>query len=40
MKGCGEFGAKNRPEGFNAWLTLALSARAPAPPPMKPTFRK
>jgi hypothetical protein len=31
---------ENCPEGFNVWLTLALSARAAAPPPMKPTFRK
>ncbi len=33
LKGYYEFGAKNRPEGWNVWLTLAFS---PAPkPPMK-----
>ena len=33
-----EFGAKNRPEGFNTWLTFAISEAAPTPsaaPPMR-----
>jgi hypothetical protein len=30
LKGYGEFGAQHRPEGWNVWLTLAIS---PAPPP-------
>jgi hypothetical protein len=30
LKAYKEFGAENRPEGWNAWVTFALS---PAPPP-------
>ena len=33
LKGYGEFAAQNRPEGWNAWLTLAIS---PAPPGQAP----
>lgn len=35
IKAYGEFAAQNRPEGFNTWLTFAISPKAPehAPPP-------
>jgi hypothetical protein len=35
LKGYGEFAAQNRPDGWNAWLTIAISPAAPggAPPP-------
>ena len=33
LKGYGEFAAQNRPEGWNAWLTFAIS---PAPPGQAP----
>jgi hypothetical protein len=29
LKGYGEFGAENRPEGWNVWLTFAISPAAP-----------
>lgn len=37
VKGYKEFAAENRPEGWNVWVTFALSPRAPepAPPPLK-----
>jgi hypothetical protein len=31
-KGYTEFDAKNRPSGYNFWLTFAISPAAPAPP--------
>ena len=31
LKSYGEFGAKNRPEGWNTWLTFAISDAAPTP---------
>jgi hypothetical protein len=31
LKAYGEFGAKNRPEGWNTWLTFAISDAAPTP---------
>jgi hypothetical protein len=37
LKGYKEFGAENRPEGWNAWLTFSLSPAA-APPPLRPTL--
>jgi hypothetical protein len=40
LKGYGEFGARNRPEGWNLWLTFAIASPAPAPPPLKPVIRK
>jgi len=41
LKGYWEFGAENRPEGWNAWLTLAFSPAAHhAPPTTTPTMRK
>ncbi len=41
LKGYKEFGAENRPEGWNVWLTFALSPAAePPPPPRAPLFRK
>jgi len=40
LKGYGEFGAKNRAEGWNMWLTFAVSPPSPAPPPMKPVIHK
>jgi hypothetical protein len=36
LKGYYEFEAENRPEGWNVWLTLAVSPAAqPAPPPTR-----
>src|SRR5262245_63706681 len=29
LKGYGEFAAQNRPEGWNVWLTLSISPKAP-----------
>jgi hypothetical protein len=41
LKGYKEFAAENRPEGWNAWLTLSLSPKAPEPPPAAtPTYHK
>jgi hypothetical protein len=41
LKGYGEFGAENRPEGWNVWLTFAITPAAePPPPPRAPMFRK
>jgi hypothetical protein len=37
LKGYKEFGAENRPEGWNAWLTFSLSPAAAAPP-LRPTL--
>ena len=35
LKGYYEFGAQNRPEGWNAWVTFAISPAAkPAPSPL------
>jgi hypothetical protein len=31
LKAYGEFGAKNRAEGWNLWLTFAITPAAPAP---------
>jgi len=33
LKGYKEFGAENRPEGWNVWLTFAISPAAPTPTP-------
>jgi hypothetical protein len=33
LKGYGEFAAQNRPDGWNAWLTIAISPAAPGQPP-------
>jgi hypothetical protein len=30
LRGYGEFGATNRPSGWNTWLTLTISPTAPA----------
>ena len=38
LKGYKEFDARNRPEGYNVWLTFAISAAAPTPSP--PLVRK
>jgi hypothetical protein len=40
LKGYYEFGAQNRPEGWNAWLVFAVSPAAqPAPqPPLRSRF--
>jgi hypothetical protein len=32
LKAYGEFDARNRPSGWNAWLTLSISPAAPAAP--------
>jgi hypothetical protein len=44
LKGYGEFAAENRPQGWNAWLTLAISPKAPEgpvpqPPGARPPYR-
>jgi hypothetical protein len=39
LKGYKEFGAENRAEGWNVWLTFAISSAA-APPPVTPIVRK
>jgi len=40
VKGYWEFAAQNRPEGWNTWLTFAISPAAPAPASGKPIVRK
>jgi hypothetical protein len=35
LKGYKEFGAENRPDGWNVWLTLAITPAAPPPPVTK-----
>ena len=42
LKGYWEFAAQNRPEGWNTWVTFAISPAAPAPEPAsaKPIVRK
>jgi hypothetical protein len=34
LKGYGEFGAQNRPEGWNAWVTFAISPKPPTHEPL------
>jgi hypothetical protein len=36
LKGYKEFAAEHRPEGWNAWVTFAISPAAEAPPAAKP----
>jgi hypothetical protein len=41
FKGYKEFDAANRPEGWNAWVTFAISpATAPPPTPQSKLVRK
>jgi hypothetical protein len=40
LRGYGEFGAKNRAEGFNTWLTFAISPSPEAAVAAKPVIRK
>lgn len=40
LKGYWEFAAHNRPEGWNTWLTFAISPAAPEPAAPKPIVRK
>lgn len=40
VKAYKEFAAQNRPEGWNAWLTFAISPAAPEPGSAKPIMRK
>lgn len=40
VKGYGEFGARNRPEGFNVWVTFALSPSASHPTATRPPISK
>jgi hypothetical protein len=40
LKGYWEFDAKNRPEGWNTWLTFAISPKAPEPASPPPINRK
>jgi hypothetical protein len=41
LKGYGEFDARDRPHGFNVWLTIAISPAAPpAAMPTTPMYRK
>jgi hypothetical protein len=39
LKGYGEFAAQNRPDGWNAWLTFAISPAAPGEAPPSATRR-
>jgi len=40
LKGYKEFAAQNRPEGWNTWLTFAISPAAEPPAAAKPLSRK
>ncbi len=40
LKGYGEFGAENRPQGWNTWLTFSISPAPPAPVPHSRLVRK
>lgn len=40
LKGYWEFAAQNRPEGWNTWVTFAISPVAPEPASAKPIVRK
>jgi len=40
LKGFEEFDAHNRPEGWNAWLTIGLSNSVPEAASAKPLVRK
>jgi hypothetical protein len=40
LKGFKEFDAQNRPEGWNAWLTLSIANAAPEAAAAKPVIRK
>jgi hypothetical protein len=41
LKGYYEFAADNRPQGWNVWLTFAISPPTPgAPPPRTPLVYK
>lgn len=40
VKAYKEFAAQNRPDGWNAWLTFAISPAAPEPGSAKPIVRK
>ena len=40
LKGYKEFDAENRAEGWNVWLTFAISPAATPPTPVKPAIRK
>jgi hypothetical protein len=40
LKGYKEFAGENRPEGWNLWLTFAISNAAPEPSTAKPMYRK
>ena len=37
LAGYKEFAAENRPDGWNAWLTIAISPAAPGQPPPSAT---
>ena len=40
LKGYREFDNANRPDGWNAWVTLVISPAAPTPPPPKSIITK
>ncbi len=40
LKGYWEFEAENRPEGWNVWLTFAISPGAPPPKPVSRVIQK
>ena len=40
VKGFKEFAAQNRPEGWNAWLTIGISPSPPEAASAKPTYHK
>jgi hypothetical protein len=40
LKGYGEFAAKNRPDGWNTWVTFVISPAPPTPSPSRPRIAK
>jgi hypothetical protein len=40
LKACKDFAAENRPEGYTAWVTLAVTPAAPEAPPKSSPIHK
>jgi hypothetical protein len=40
LKAYKDFAAENRPEGYTAWVTLAITPAAPEAPPQRPMIHK